>query len=109
MTAARLEFRLLGPLSVLRNGEPVRLPQGRPLRLLAYLLLHRNRPVSVARLIDELWSGPPPSSASTMLHGYVSRLRHDIGEGTLQTSPDGYVLVVADDQLDAVRFEAALA
>ncbi len=108
MTAARLEFQLLGPLSVLCDGEPVRLPQGRPLSLLAYLLLHRNRPVSAARLIDELWSGPPPSSAPTMLHGYVSRLRRDLGEGALQTSADGYVLAVADDQLDATRFEAAL-
>ncbi len=44
-----------------------------------------------------------------MLHGYVSRLRRELGGGVLQTSADGYVLAVGDDQLDAVGFEAALA
>jgi DNA-binding SARP family transcriptional activator/ABC-type oligopeptide transport system substrate-binding subunit/streptogramin lyase len=113
MEGVRLEFRLLGPTLVLRDGHAVGLTQGRQLSLLVYLLLNRNRTVSTARLIDELWSGAPPPTAGTMLHGYVSRLRRELGNGeggadALRTTDEGYLLRVAEDQLDSVQFERLL-
>jgi DNA-binding SARP family transcriptional activator/ABC-type transport system substrate-binding protein/streptogramin lyase len=109
MTGVRLEFRLLGPTLVLRDGQAIRLSQGRQLCVLVYLLLHRNGTVSAARLIDELWGEAPPPTAATMLHGYVSRLRRELGSGdVLQTTDEGYLLEVAEDQLDSVQFEALL-
>ena len=113
MTGVRLEFRLLGPTLVLRDGQAIRLTQGRQQCVLVYLLLNRNRTVSAARLIDELWGEAPPPTAATMLHGYVSRLRRELGGGAgsvdvLRTTDEGYLLEVAEDQLDSVRFEALL-
>jgi DNA-binding SARP family transcriptional activator len=43
--------------------------------LLAVLLLHANEVVSNERLIELLWGGEPPETATTALHGYVSGLR----------------------------------
>ena len=113
MTGVRLEFRLLGPTLVLRDGQAIRLTQGRQQCVLVYLLLNRNRTVSAARLIDELWGAAPPPTAATMLHGYVSRLRRELGGGAgsvdvLRTTDEGYLLEVAEDQIDSVRFEALL-
>ena len=59
-----LEFRVLGPLEVSRSGRTIELPAGKPHALLAVLLLHRNRVVSVDALVEELWAGRPPRTAA---------------------------------------------
>lgn len=42
---APLEFRLLGPVEVRRDGVPLELGSGKSRALLAFLLLSPNRPV----------------------------------------------------------------
>ncbi|MGI9052328.1 MAG: AfsR/SARP family transcriptional regulator [Ilumatobacteraceae bacterium] len=37
--------------------------------------------MSVDVLIDAIWDGSPPSSATGTLHSYVSRLRRRFGDG----------------------------
>jgi DNA-binding SARP family transcriptional activator len=111
---ADLEFRMLGPLEVLRQGVAVPLGPGRARTLLGILLVEANRVVAADRLLEELWTGDPPSSAAHAVQVYVSNLR-----GLLEPDRDrgataqvlvgrrpGYVLVVAPDQCDAGRFEA---
>ena len=49
--------------------------------LLALLLLAPNRPVSVDRLIDAVWSGDPPAAAPNALQYHVSQLRKVLGDG----------------------------
>jgi DNA-binding SARP family transcriptional activator len=73
--------------------------------LLALLLLHANEVVPSDRLIDDLWSGSPPSTAANALQVYVSQLRKLVGREVLVTRPPGYLLRVEPDQVDAVRFE----
>ena len=75
MPAAKLEFRILGPLSVRVDGNPV--PVGGPKQraLLALLLLSANRVVSRERLIEELFVGQSAASADHALRNQVSRLR----------------------------------
>ena len=107
-----MQFRILGPLELLgRNGD---LPLGgrRERVLLALLLGSANRPVSTDELIDGLWGASPPPTASTALHGAVSRLRRmfagEEGPGggeRLLTEPGGYRLIVEDGELDAAQFE----
>ena len=70
-----LEFRILGPLEVQRDGRPIKLGAAKQRALLAILLLHANRVVSRDRLIDGLWGEQPPPTASTALRVYVSELR----------------------------------
>ena len=70
-----MEFRILGPLEVLDDDGPLRLPGPRQRSLLALLVLHTNEVVSSDRLIEELWPGEAPDSGAAALQASVSRLR----------------------------------
>ena len=81
--------------------------------LLALLLLNARQEVSRDRLIDELWGEDPPPTAAKIVQNYVSHLRRELGEGDpaggpLVTTSRGYVLELADGELDVERFEALL-
>ena len=73
--------------------------------LLALLLLHANRVVSRDRLIDELWDGSPPDTASTALQVHVSQLRKALGRDAIVTQAPGYMVSVAPGALDLQQFE----
>jgi DNA-binding SARP family transcriptional activator len=103
-----VEFRILGPLEVTRDGAPVPLTGQRQRALLAALLLRANQVVPTERLVDELWRGEPPKTATTALHNVVSQLRRLLGDDVLVTRSPGYVLRVTPELVDATRFEAAL-
>ena len=100
-----MEFRILGPLAVVEDGRPVELPRRLSRALLAYLLLHANEPVSSDRLIEELWAGQAPQTATASLQNYVSRLRKALGPGAIQLEPAGYVLRADPEQFDLARFD----
>jgi DNA-binding SARP family transcriptional activator/ABC-type branched-subunit amino acid transport system substrate-binding protein/DNA-binding beta-propeller fold protein YncE len=105
-----MEFRILGPLEVSDEGRPVEIGGPKQRALLAILLLHANRVVSRDTLIDDLWGETPPPTAGKTLQAHVSRLRRalngaDEGSSPLETRGNGYLLRVADGQLDADRFE----
>ena len=110
-----MEFRLLGVMEVRDATGPIELPSGRGRALLAILALHADQPVAAERLIDELWSGTPPATAATVVHGLVSKLRKtltSVGEAEsriIETVAKGYRLAVAPDTVDAIRFERQLA
>jgi DNA-binding SARP family transcriptional activator len=93
---------------VCARGRLLSLEGAKAQSLLALLLVHANEVVPSDRLIDDLWSGAPPSTAPNALQVYVSQLRKLLGRETLVTRPPGYLLRVDPDQLDAVRFERLL-
>ena len=99
-----LELRLLGPLEALRGGSPLALGGQKPRALLAALALEAGRVVSVDRLVEALWPGDPPETASHAIQVYVSQLRKSIGADLLLTRPPGYVLALDPEQVDAHRF-----
>jgi YVTN family beta-propeller protein len=101
-----MDFRILGPVEVAEHDRVFHLGRGRQRALLALLVLHANEVVSQARLVDELWGESPPATASTALHGYVSRLRKLLGPDRLETSVPGYRLRVDEGELDRDRFVA---
>ena len=102
------EFRLLGPVELVLEGEVVPLRAAKPRALLAILLLSRNRVVSLDRIVDELWSDEPPETATKAAQVYVSQLRKLLGDRLERRAP-GYVLRVEEGEADADRFEALLA
>jgi DNA-binding SARP family transcriptional activator/pimeloyl-ACP methyl ester carboxylesterase len=104
-----MDFRLLGPLEVLRDGVPVQLAAGKQRALLAILLLNANRTVSREQLIDALWGEHVPDSAQKMVQIHVSQLRKVLPEPRLQTRAPGYLLEMGDDELDLSRFERSVA
>ncbi|HEY3184402.1 MAG TPA: BTAD domain-containing putative transcriptional regulator [Gaiellaceae bacterium] len=103
-----LEFRILGPLEVERDGTPVEITGGRQRAVLALLLLEANRVVPTERLVDRLWGEEPPPTAVTSLHNAVSQLRKLLGAETLETRAPGYVLRADPESLDLTRFERLL-
>jgi DNA-binding SARP family transcriptional activator len=114
---AGIEFRLLGPLEVLRDGAPVAVPPGRPRALLGRLLVSANKVVAADHLIEDLWRGDPPASAGHALRVYVSNLRRllepervaGVTPQVLVTRPPGYLLAAEPRQTDAGRFELLVA
>jgi DNA-binding SARP family transcriptional activator/tetratricopeptide (TPR) repeat protein len=103
-----LRFQLLGPLTVTVDGRRLPLRGEKQRVLLAHLLLNANRLVPAGQLVDVLWSGEPPASASANLQTYVWRLRRllpDIPERpVLSTRGSGYELAVDPGDIDAHRF-----
>ena len=102
-----MEFRILGPLEVVREDRILRLGSGKQLALVAVLLLHANETVSVDRLVDELWDESPPPTAAKIVRNYVSLLRRELGDRLVTRSP-GYLLRVEEGELDSDRLERAV-
>ena len=108
----RLEFGLLGPLEMSVDGALVALGTPKQRAVLAMLLMNRNNPVGVDRLIAALWEGSPPSGARASIHSYVSNLRKLLsGFGidsrvVLAAAPPGYRLTIPENACDLGRFIA---
>jgi DNA-binding SARP family transcriptional activator len=100
-----MDFRILGPLEVRRDGGLVHLSGPKQRALLADLLLHRNEVVSRDRLAEDVWGGRPPPNAKQLIWVHVSRLRKALATDALERHPPGYVLRVEPDELDLAQFE----
>jgi DNA-binding SARP family transcriptional activator len=105
--AGSVEFRVLGPLEVRRDGRDIHLPP-RERALLSVLLLRSNELVVVSDLLDALWGDSPPSTAHAALKNAVSLLRKSLPAGVIETRPSGYVLHAGSGELDLLRFESLL-
>jgi predicted ATPase/DNA-binding SARP family transcriptional activator len=102
----RIEFRLLGSVEAVRDGDAVPLGGPRQRALLALLLLAPGRAVPAGRLVEELWNGRPPRGASGTLPTYVSKLRAALGEDVaISSGSNGYAIEALPEQLDVARFE----
>jgi predicted ATPase/DNA-binding SARP family transcriptional activator len=101
-----MEFGILGPVELRRDGRVVALGGGKPRTVLAALLVHANEPVSAERLAMALWGEEAPATAVRTVQVYVSRLRKLLGDdAALSTTAAGYRLRVRPEELDAARFE----
>ncbi|MGZ4335357.1 MAG: nSTAND1 domain-containing NTPase, partial [Gaiellaceae bacterium] len=114
MAASRLEFRILGPLSVRVDGAPVPIGGPKQRALLALLLLSANRVVSRERLINELFADQSVNAADHALRNHVSRLRKVLApaagdEPRVVARAPGYLLRVEPAELDLERFERLVA
>lgn len=106
---------VLGPLLVRVDGAEVELGSETQRVLLGLLALSANRPVSRELLIDRLWGPDPPPTAAEVLPTRISRLRRRLQPAnpaatapTLVAVSGGYQLIVAEDQLDLLRFRALI-
>jgi DNA-binding NarL/FixJ family response regulator/DNA-binding SARP family transcriptional activator len=107
-----VEYRILGPLEVVDEGEQVPLGRLKERLVLAILLLHANEFVARERLIDELWGESPPATARKAVNVYVSQLRKALtrnGRDPIATADGGYRLEVDAERLDAARLQQLLA
>jgi DNA-binding SARP family transcriptional activator/tetratricopeptide (TPR) repeat protein len=106
-----MRFTLLGTLAVADDaGEPVAVPGARQRALLASLLLSANVPVSAAALAEAVWDGSPPPGSAATLRSHIRRLRQALGPqaaARIRARDPGHVIVVREEELDVLRFEAA--
>lgn len=93
------------------DGQRVPLGTTKQQALLGVLLLHANEVVPRDGLIDDLWGERPPVTAVKAVQVYVSQLRKRLAAdgSAITTSGSGYVLELAPDELDSLRFERMLA
>lgn len=110
-----MRFNVLGPLEVISDGDVLALPTGRAQAVLAMLVLHDNRTVSMERLIEAAWGGDASPTARTQVQGYISSLRRafaaslpgSAGEGDrLVTRTSGYALLTTGGESDVETFHA---
>ncbi|MEH1028365.1 BTAD domain-containing putative transcriptional regulator [Micromonospora profundi] len=107
-----MQFRVLGPPEVVRDGRVVPLGSPKQQALLALFLLRPNRFVAADWLVEALWDGRPPASAHMTLRTYVAGLRrvlepersHREPARFLRSRPKGYELRVKIEAIDAIRF-----
>ena len=102
----RLDFRVLGPLEVSADGEPLALGGRQQRAVLALLLLNANQVVSRDRMVDALWGEDPPATAANALQVAVHGLRKVLGRDRVLTQGTGYRLALSRDELDLGRFES---
>ncbi|MER7743320.1 AfsR/SARP family transcriptional regulator [Streptomyces sp. NPDC096538] len=76
--------------------------------MLASLLLRAGRPVSLSKLVDDVWGDEAPASAVGSVRTYVYRLRQALREqsdSSVSLVDGGYLLHIQPDALDLNRFK----
>src|SRR4029077_5527635 len=101
-TRGVLEFFVLGPVEVRRDGKPVAIPGGKSAELLVHLALAAGTLVRADRLLDDLWAGTPTNRNT--LQQKVARLRRSLGDPSLVAGGvDSYRLAIEPAAVDAHR------
>ena len=111
-----LEFRVLGPVEVVRDGQTVPISGAMRRAALAVLLVQFGQPTPANRLIEALWDDAPPRTAEGTLHTHLSHLRRLLDPEreartrglVLVTNPSGYMIDPETGTLDAREFEKAV-
>lgn len=108
-----MKFQILGPLEAKGPMTCGTISAAMPRRVLAMLLLHYNRTVTVSSLVDELWDAHPPKLARKTVQTYIYTLRKHLdcpGAETsrIESSPLGYKIRVEPGELDYWEFETAV-
>ncbi|MFE3034851.1 BTAD domain-containing putative transcriptional regulator [Streptomyces canus] len=113
-----VEFGVLGSVAAWdETGEPIALKGPRHRAVLARLLVARRRVVPVPRLVADLWAGDPPADAVGAVRTFVAGLRRALEPERPRRTPSrllvtegpGYALRTEPVQVDAWRFEHAVA
>lgn len=105
-----MEFGVLGQLVVRDGRRSVLVGPPRVRAVLALLLVRPGQVVPAETFVDELWPHRPPADARSLVHSYLSRVRRAFrrvsaeAAGRLVTRKPGYLLWVADGELDAHQF-----
>ncbi|GAA3681848.1 BTAD domain-containing putative transcriptional regulator [Nonomuraea antimicrobica] len=101
---------MLGELHLLVGGTPVPLGPPKQRALLALLLLRRNQPMLMSRIVSGIWGPTPPATARAQVHTHVAGLRGlldtaGVGRDLLRTVPAGYLLRPPPGSVDLDDFE----
>ena len=112
-----LRVELFGEVCAWRGADMVQLGPAQQRAVFAVLALSGGRPVSRGTLVPALWGDDPPRQAATAIQIHVMRLRRALDprlaarapSEVLARSGDGYLLRLAVDQVDVLRFRRSVA
>ena len=102
--SAALEIQVLGPLEVRRNGASVAVGGPKQRSILAMLIANQGRPVSLDRIVDDLYDDDSSGGARRSVQTFISLIRKEAGD-IIAKDRGGYVLAVDAAAVDAFRFE----
>ncbi|MGH4001559.1 MAG: BTAD domain-containing putative transcriptional regulator, partial [Pseudonocardiaceae bacterium] len=110
--AGGMQWRVLGPVEAVVDGQLVDLGPPKQRALFALLVSRVGRPVALDVLLEELWAGTPPPAAMASLRAYVANLRRVLEPhraprtpaAVLRTCVPGYLLDSRGVDVDAHRF-----
>lgn|GEM_PF-7062717 len=107
-----MRIQILGNLAVSRAGRELPISAPKQRKLLALLVAHLNRSVSLDRALETLYGDDLPGNAPRALRFHVSKLRSALEPdvpatrrtGLIHTTPGGYRLDLEPSSIDAHRF-----
>lgn len=108
-----IQIRVLGPLEVKSDGQPIGISGKKQRLLIGMLVAHAGERISCDRLIDGVWGSARTEGALHTLRVHVSNLRklldpdpaRGVTHSVIETVQDGYRLRVDEGELDWVVFE----
>ena len=101
-----VDYRVLGPFEVLVDGVPLALGGPKQRGVVAVLIAHAGRPVSVDTLLQAIYGEDAAPTSRATLQTYVSNLRHALGDVIVRQG-DAYFVDCNSSTIDAVAFEDA--
>ncbi|WP_194244028.1 AfsR/SARP family transcriptional regulator [Nonomuraea phyllanthi] len=102
-----MEYRILGPVDLWRDGRPFPIVGQKQRTLLAVLVLKADQVVSHDRLLAALWGTEIPASGRKLLHNHLWSLRRLLSTPAhLSGTPAGYRLHVPANGSDLALFTA---
>lgn len=101
-------IRVLGPIDVIADGQPVMLGGQKQRTVLALLVASAGTAVSSDSLIQGVWGDDAPSGVRRSLSTYLSNLRSELGD-VIHRLGKGYVLEIDRAAVDAYAFEDMVA
>lgn len=111
----KYRFEILGPATIVSDGEDAVLPSTKPSAILVCLLIKCNSFVSLEYLKYALWGEHPPPNADVTLPTYILRLRrllrkYDSEADPINTMSRGYRITFPpnSDSLDLLMFQRLL-
>lgn len=100
-----MEFRILGPVGLWRNGAEAPLKGSKQKTLLAALLLARGRVLTDYQLSEVLWGDETPGTHQAQIYTYASRLRHHLDPSAwIARQGNGYLLRTGTATVDYHEF-----
>lgn len=110
-----MDFRILGPLEVVRDDGTLAECTPRQRSLLGLLLIAAGRPVSTDSIVAKLWGETPPASIDSAIHFHIAKLRQTLqpgvtaNESVIFTRPPGYGITIGHNEFDVATFERLVA
>lgn len=108
MASGALGIRLLGPVEVWRDDQPLPFGGAKQRTMLAVLALTPGKVVDIGTIARAVWGDDGPDKVAGTLQVYASNLRRSLGspDGTpvIVWQAPGYRLAVEPDAVDLIRF-----